>query len=85
MWYPFTQEEKDRINALNLRANKVGFSVHTGRTEKESGWFNIVKFQSGEPDDYESLIVRPPSPCKDLDEVEAFVIQKEKEVAQDAA
>jgi hypothetical protein len=80
MPYPFTQEEKDRMNELNLRANKVGYGVHISRKEMEIGWFNIVKFP---PDDfdYESSIERPASPCTDLDEVGAFIVQKEKEIA----
>ena len=60
---------------LNLRADRLGYRVHVPRKGKESGWFNIVDLKRDDFD-YEKCVV---CTCHNLDVVEAFIIEKEKE------
>jgi hypothetical protein len=71
----YTDEQKARMAELNLRAEKVGYKVHLPSKEKEWGWFNIVDTKLDDFD-YDKCVV---CTCHDLDEVESFIVQKEKE------
>jgi hypothetical protein len=70
----YTDAQMARMADLNLRAEKVGYKVHFPRREEHWGWFNIVDLKLDEFE-YDNCIVRT---CEVLDEVEAFIVEREK-------
>jgi hypothetical protein len=69
-----TDEEKARQDALNLRAEKHGYSVHFPNKRLHLGCWYIVAHQPDDAD-YEDRIELV---CQNLDEVEEFIVKKEK-------
>lgn len=69
-----SDEQKARMAQLNLRAKKVGYRVHVPGTDKHWGWFHIVDIKI-DGLDYDECVVRT---CNNIDEVEAFILEKEK-------
>ena len=77
---PYPEEDKARKDALDLRATQVGYGVHVPRKADDWLFFNIIDRRKLEDEPYDECIVRPPSPC-DLDTIEEFIVQKEREAA----
>lgn len=64
-------EQKARLNALNLRARLLGFSVHASIGSKvHYGWWYLVA--SEEPYRWPVAVI-----CKNLDEADRFIRQEE--------
>jgi hypothetical protein len=80
MRHQYSEEDKARMAALDKRATKVGYGVHVPRNERDWLFFNIIDRRKLEDHPYNECIVRPPSAC-DLDTVEEFIAQKEREAA----